>query len=365
MAREAKQQACQQKEAADEACFQGFRTPRPSRTMLAVSTKSNRRDSQGPKRTRLFLRPPKTINQDVSLDVRRQSKASVYTPVDSNDSEPHPGNSMWRTWRGVACATALLGSLLAVAVCLQLRVVRLEIYEETIPEGSTTGPQSRSGDDQTRLAASPFGLEGCTNWSTRHTRYAWCSALSPSSMGSMEGTNCTNDRSIPFRVCRDPWVRGFRVNHVSLPGSWHMVDNLVVPHDLLISGEHIDAYVGHAVDQLGAAIAFPPLHMHHIHIQAYKKAAMFETNPDFETLAENDPDLNVHFLQTHVRAAVSNRRSQDYAYSARPRVRPRVDRATLEPAILSCSPVLAATRSICRLATVWSSATQHAGSLLS
>jgi len=82
-------------------------------------------------------------------------------------------------------------------------------------------------------------------------------------------------------TCNERFMRGVAVGpFYSVPGLW---TSLQLPFDLLGSGERVVAFTGDTVSPSGEVIAYPPLHMHHIHV------------------AKQDPrgDANVHWFETH------------------------------------------------------------------
>jgi hypothetical protein len=131
---------------------------------------------------------------------------------------------------------------------------------------------------------------------------------------------------MPFRnssyfYCKSARVRGVRVGpFVAMPGEsspmfafhsgpGHNLNSLFEP------GESTVGYVGHVIDSFGVPIGFPPLHMHHLHVERVHNAADYKstwahTNPrdnhgvngkargDFYP-PFNTPGSNYHYFETH------------------------------------------------------------------
>ena len=73
----------------------------------------------------------------------------------------------------------------------------------------------------------------------------------------------------------------------SAPGEWHSIvaryDELLQPSDRVIgvTSDAVDASTGHAVP-------YPPLHLHHIHIQRSPAAHWYETHGDYDLISPKD-----------------------------------------------------------------------------
>lgn len=110
-----------------------------------------------------------------------------------------------------------------------------------------------------------------------HFRQHWNESTGPQDRDEMEALELPAD----VFTCNERFMRGVAVGpFYSVPGLW---TSLQLPFDLLGSGERVVAFTGDTVSPSGEVIAYPPLHMHHIHV------------------AKQDPrgDANVHWFETH------------------------------------------------------------------
>lgn len=80
-------------------------------------------------------------------------------------------------------------------------------------------------------------------------------------------------------TCDEPHQRGLIAGPLhTMPRQWSTVGMYL---DMLRDGDRVVAYVGDALDEYGSPIAYPPLHMHHIHIVQMDAVHWFETHGDY------------------------------------------------------------------------------------
>lgn len=86
-------------------------------------------------------------------------------------------------------------------------------------------------------------------------------------------------------TCNEPHHRGMIAGPLrTVPRQWATVG---IQFDVLGEGDRAVAYVGDAVDERGASLAYPPVHMHHIHVhQSGGAVHWFETHGDYERGSE-------------------------------------------------------------------------------
>ena len=90
------------------------------------------------------------------------------------------------------------------------------------------------------------------------------------------------------QICSHGNIRALLVGpFYSAPGEWHSIvaryDELLQPSDRVIgvTSDAVDASTGHAVP-------YPPLHLHHIHIQRSPAAHWYETHGDYDLISPKD-----------------------------------------------------------------------------
>ena len=78
---------------------------------------------------------------------------------------------------------------------------------------------------------------------------------------------CNHTVDVNLLTCHERYRRGFRLGPISSTrGNWHSLTTSSLQGTLLYPGESIVAYSAQTRDLSGHFIGYPPLHVHHIHI---------------------------------------------------------------------------------------------------
>ncbi|KAL1510680.1 hypothetical protein AB1Y20_006976 [Prymnesium parvum] len=128
-----------------------------------------------------------------------------------------------------------------------------------------------------------FSPRGC-RW--RASRPAWfCRSATEAGSPSFEAREALGPLECASRaathLCAAPSTRTLLAGpFYSRPGEWHSLgfsyDEMLAPSDRIV------AYTADVVDSSGAALPYPPVHLHHIHVMRGAGVHWYETHGDYE-----------------------------------------------------------------------------------
>ena len=88
-------------------------------------------------------------------------------------------------------------------------------------------------------------------------------------------------RRAAVRTCASGRVRAMIAGpFYTRPGEWHTLG--LDYSELLEPNEHVVSFTSDAVERLGEPVAYPPLHLHHIHVMRDNADHWYETHGDYE-----------------------------------------------------------------------------------